>query len=209
MNMMTIEHAFQSRDGFLEFLAKQAQSPAYTSSKISIEQGEHPASDLLHDYVLDDLDPAQTAVIQAHLAYCGECAEETLRLRFLHEAIEGENEQPPLRIADDIAIEIGWELMKQAAAGMQEEHTFTVKDGRIMTTCEWETAKVGQVGYIVIQWNADIESDRELTIQFFQPDTHEILYEEEIGTIRNSHATFKFEELGFDPEHEKLAIAIV
>ena len=209
MKMMTIEHAFQSHDGFLEFIAKEAQSPLYKRSSAIIENGEHPTIDMLHDYVLDDLDPAQTTVIQTHLAYCGECAEETLRLRFLHEAIEGDDEQPPTRFVDDIAVEIGWELMRQAAAGMQEEHTFTVKDGQIKMTFQWESPKTSQAGYIVIKWDAEIDSDRELAIQFFQPKTHEILYEEEIGTIRNSHATFTFDELGFDPEHEQWAIAIV
>ncbi|GAK53131.1 hypothetical protein U14_04391 [Candidatus Moduliflexus flocculans] len=210
MDMMTIEHAFQSHDGFLELLEREAQSPHAQHLRKTIESGAHPTGDMLYDYVADDLEPAQTAIIQEHLAFCGACAEETLRIRFLQDAIEDdESQRQPMRIADDIAVEIGWELMEQAAGGMHEEHTFTVVDGEIKTTFQWEYPKARQAGYIVVAWEANITSDRELTIQFFQPDTREILYEEEIGTIRHSHATFTFDELGFDPEHEQWAIAIV
>lgn len=210
MDMTTIEHAFQSHDGFLEFLAKQAQSPSYRTSKTIIEDGQHPTEEMLCDYVSDDLEPAQIAIIQAHLAFCGECAEETLRIRFLQDALDDdESQRQPMRIADEIAGEIGWVLMKQAAGGMQEEHTFDLEDGQIQTTCQWESPKNNQPGYVMIRWDADIESERELSIQFFRKETREILYEEEIGTIRNSHATFTFDELGFDPEHEQWAIAIV
>ena len=210
MDMTTIEHAFQSHDGFLEFLAKQAQSPSYRTSQTIIEDGQHPTEEMLCDYVSDELEPEQIAIIQAHLAFCGECAEETLRIRFLQDALEDdESQRQPMRIADEIAREIGWELMRQAAAGMQEEHTFAVADGEIKTTFQWESPKARQAGYIVVAWEANIASDRELSIQFFRKETREILYEEEIGTIRNSHATFTFDELGFDPEHEQWAIAIV
>ena len=210
MDMMTIEHAFQSHDGFLELLERGAQSPRAQHLRKTIESGAHPTGDMLYDYVADDLEPAETAIIQEHLAFCGACAEETLRIRFLQDAIEDDGfQRQPMRIADDIAVEIGWELMEQAAGGMQEEHTFNLEDGQIKTTCQWESPKNNQPGYVMIRWDADIESERELAIQFFRKETRDILYEEEIGTIRHSHATFTFDELGFDPEHEQWAIAIV
>ena len=210
MEKIKCERSFQTHDGFLEVLAQAAQASPYQKARQQINAGSHPTLDMLHDYVLDELDPAQTNIIQQHIALCGVCAEETLRIRFVQEAIEADDETTePVRFVDDLASEIGWELMKQAAAGMHEEHTFQLADGRIEVTCQWESPKEGQIGYVVITWNAEIDSDRELAIQFFRKETRELLYEEEIGTIRHSHATFTFDELGFDPEHEKWAIAIV
>ena len=211
MEKIKCERSFQTYDGFLEVLARAAQASPYQKARQHINAGSHPTFDMLYDYVLDELDPAQTNIIQQHIALCGACAEETLRIRFVQEAIEADDEMPePVRLVDEhIAENIGWELMRQAAAGMHEEHTFQLADGQIAVTCQWEIPKDGQAGYIVINWDADIESDRELAIQFFRKETRELLYEEEIGTIRHSHATFTFDELGFDPEHEKWAIAIV
>jgi hypothetical protein len=76
-------------------------------------------------------------------------------------------------------------------------------------TCRWKSPHEQQSGSIVITWDAEIASDRELSIQFIQPETRAILYEEPIGVIRNGSAAFTFQELGFDPEREKWAFVIV
>ncbi len=172
--------------------------------------------DLLHDYVDGILAETERKRFENHLIFCQKCQDDVAYFQWMTTTLNTrqteihERQHPPVvRFADAIASEIGWELMEQAAAGIQEEHTFELTDGRIEVTCEWESPKQDHPGYIVIWWKADIESDRELSIQFFRKDTRELLYEEEIGTIRNSHAQFTFDELGFDPEHEQWAIAVV
>ena len=159
------------------------------------------------DHALTD---AQQQSFEHHLLFCQKCQDDLAYFQWLVDALKSRRaETNAARLADAIALEMAWEPLAQTACGMQQEHTFQLADGRIEVICQWESPKAQAPGYIVIWWQADIESERELAIQFFRTDTREILYEEEIGAIRNSHATFTFDELGFDPEHEQWAIAIV
>ena len=170
--------------------------------------------DLL-DFLDNQLSPPQRRRFETHLRFCLKCQDDLAYLQSILNALKCRSAAtnaapriPVTRFADEIALEMAWMPLAQTAAGSKEEHTFQVDDGRIEMTYEWESPKADEPGYVVISWQAEIDSARELTIQFFQPDTHVIFYEEEIGTIRQSHATFTFDELGFDPEHEKWAIAI-
>jgi hypothetical protein len=220
---------FASDENLREWFRRKAHTQAYQDAQQRAEAGPHPTLEMLCDYVAGDMNATDARIISDHALFCGLCAQEILRIRMVRDAV-GQNldeiEQeiwgaeeempfyrqrkvPMIPLADNIALEMRWEPLRQTASGIQEEHTFQTADGRITATCQWECPKDHDPGYIEISWQADIESERELSLQFIQPDTHEILYAEHLGVIRNSHATFTFEELGFDPTQEKWAIAIV
>lgn len=223
--MMTTQrntrHILASEENLREWFRRSAQTQAYRDARQRAEAGPHPTPEMLCDYIAGEMSAADSRIISDHLLFCGFCAQEKLQIHAMRDAIGkeldeieeewfGVNENiPVMRFASEMALEMAWQPLAQTASAPQNDHTFQCDDGRIEATCQWKSPKENDPGYVIISWNAEIDSDRKLSIQFINPDTREILYEEPIGNIRNHHASFTFDKLGFDPKFEPWRIAIV
>ena len=81
--------ALQSQERFLTFLAKEINADVgYQTLRRQVAQGSHPSEEELYDYVLDWLDEHAAGLMRDHLVYCGACAEEALRIRFIEAELE-------------------------------------------------------------------------------------------------------------------------
>jgi anti-sigma factor RsiW len=110
--------------------------------------GTHPDEIQLLDYVEDDLDTASRGVVEAHLADCGECAEQISRLEAGREALR---EAPMLEAPERIRPE----LPEQARPARR-----SFRPGRLIALLAPVAAIAGVVA-IVATTNPDGSGDEE------------------------------------------------
>ncbi len=92
----------------------------------------------------------------------------------------------------------------------EQEHSFaTETEGEIKIVCDWESQDDDTPAHIHLSWEADITTDSEIWVRFVNPETQELFYEECLGTELSDDATFKADELGFDPSKERWAISVM
>lgn len=225
-------------ENLLTWLAREVCSDDYQKSRRNVEQGLHPTDEMLYKYVWEELDKQDVRIIKAHIAFCGSCAEEVLRLRLVEEKLEervlswvDEEEEsvtlpyprprgdyPPLplqggELFEGIATEY-WEpqWMGQYATAAdipRQEHVFKRDDGDIMISCFWRGKYRKKPAYISISWEADVTTRNEFCARFVNPETHEQIAEVCLGTCLAGEEIFTSEELGFDPSCERWAMALV
>jgi hypothetical protein len=82
------KNVFQNDEDFLTLVAQEARSDNYQKALRNVEQGPHPTDEMLYDYVWGELDKQEARIIRIHIAFCGICAEEVLRLRLVEEELE-------------------------------------------------------------------------------------------------------------------------
>lgn len=88
-----LKMALESDEAFLSFLAEEARSEAYRKLKSSKESGGHPSTEMLRDYVSDQLDEEKTERVMRHLAVCKFCNDEVLMLRAIENESVAETEE--------------------------------------------------------------------------------------------------------------------
>lgn len=91
-----LQTALQSDEMFLEFLKQEAQSEAYCQLQDHAKKRLHPAAEQLYDYVSGWLDQQEAKEVREHIALCGDCAQEVMKIM----RIEDEMEQDALDWAD-------------------------------------------------------------------------------------------------------------
>lgn len=190
------------------------------------EKGPHPTHEQLYAYSTDQLDDESEMHIERHIAFCRKCAQEVAAILRIEQETEQEfldwaaeepmpaeiQLHPPDKVSlpelmEHIKSDFWWQPegageQQVAAATPKQEHEINVDDGSIKIECTWDRT------YIWFSWRARIETDRELSVQFINPDTRKIWHEERLGRLRKGDKTFTSEVLGFDPTREKWAIVI-
>jgi hypothetical protein len=224
---------FQGDDDFLGWVAQEVCSDDYRESLRNIEQGPHPIDEMLYEYVWGGLNEQETRIIRAHIAFCGSCAEEVLRLRLAEEELEERvldwaNEEDicltlshlpqggtPLKgdAFEQLATEF-WEpqwIEQQATAAdfPEQKHVFRQEDGDITVSCVWRSKYRSKPAYISIAWKANITTRKELCAHFVNPETRQQLTEVSLGTCLVGEEVFTSDELGFDPSCERWAVALL
>ena len=158
------------------------------------------------DHALTD---AQQQSFEHHLLFCQKCQDDLAYFQWLVDALKSRRaETNAARFADAIALEMAWEPVELVAAAGEQVHTFDIEEGRITISCDWERGQYTRSPYLWIRWKVEIDSERELSLQFINPETRKIRYEEPLGKLRKGEISFKAEDLGFDPSHERWAILI-
>ncbi len=224
---------FRRDEGFLDHLGREARSERFRNFHQRVEQGPHPTDELLYEYVWGGLDEQDAGMIRVHIAFCGICAEEVLRLRLVEEELEeklltwtkgearaltspfpfqrGSTSQEVL--FEELAPEF-WEpqwagQLATAADIPEQEHVFRREDGDIKISCFWRGQYRKKPAYISISWNANVTTRSEFRVRFINPETQEELSEVYLGTGLVGEEVFTNEDLGFDPSCEQWAIALI
>ncbi|OQX05216.1 MAG: hypothetical protein BWK80_52505 [Desulfobacteraceae bacterium IS3] len=88
-----LKTALESNEAFLAFLAQEARSEKYRKLKHTKEPGGHPSTEMLRDYVSDQLDEEKTERVMRHLAVCKFCNDEMQMLRAIESESAAETEE--------------------------------------------------------------------------------------------------------------------
>lgn len=93
MKKKKIEHALANDGNFLSFLGEAARSDEYRRLKETQTKARkvHPAREMLYDYVLGWLNEADTVKVRKHISFCGECADEVLKIMQIEDDLEEES----------------------------------------------------------------------------------------------------------------------
>lgn len=219
---ITLHEALQSNKTFLTFLAQEVHSEAYLGKKHAVEDGPHPTTEMLHDYVWTAMDENTSKIIRNHLSFCSLCMQQIVSLGLIkQEAEEGllswanqmkqsEKEgllgEPALEFWEP---EGAGEALVAASSSVTQEHEFRTEGGTIKIVCAWGQAVGNEPAFIWLSWDADLDAGSIFFIQLIHPETHSVYYEIRPGTIWKGNQTFTQEVLGFDPVSEKWVISIV
>lgn len=184
----------------------------------------HPSANMLYNYVLDMLEANESQIVQNHLTFCGQCADEVLRMIRIEEEIEFEeqsHDKTPnpfeLRKLDGVYQEalmqnIATEYWEPRYAGMElvsadmKKQTREFQEGQIKISTYWEGARGGKSAYIWLAWTVSVPQPYHLIIKFFQPETGCLLYEINLGETKQGEETFTSDDLHFDPTAIRWAI---
>lgn len=220
-NKIGLNKALENDGNFLSFLGEAARSDEYRRLKETQAKARkvHPAREMLYDYVLGWLNEADTVKIRKHISFCGECADEVLRITRIEDALTAKSV--------DWANKILWRTFswKPQWAGVfvtaseipEQNHCFKMDKGEIEISCYWGSKSGNNPAYLHLSWNADIliTEPIRLLARFVNPETNEIRSEVELSTCSEGdgclkgEAGFTSDRLGFDPSTEKWAIAII
>lgn len=163
----------------------------------------------LRQYVDGRLSDSQYQEFSDHLVFCLKCQEEVAYIRWVIDTLQSHPKRIDRRLFEHIADTISyWEPIELVAAEGMPKHIFDVEDGRIKMECDWDRPRHTRAAYIWVSWDAQIRSERELTLRFIRPETGETLYSVSLGMIRAGEMSLKTEELGFDPSQTRWAIII-
>jgi len=230
MKKKKIKHALANDGNFLSFLGEAARSDRYR--RLKEKQAEtrkgHPSREMLYDYALGCLNEADTVKIRKHISFCGECADEVLKIMQVEDNLEGEvvaaagiaavaaASESVSKIAANLII---WtsELWKPLWAGQlvtasdipEQENTFILDDGKIRLSCCWEPSYENIPAYIKLSWIAQITISCELWARFANPESHEMLSEICLGTSLEGENIFTSNELSFDPSTERWSVSLI
>jgi hypothetical protein len=240
-NKLGLNKALENDGNFLSFLGEAARSDEYRRLKEKQAKARkfHPAREMLYDYVLGWLNETDTVKIQKHISFCGECADEVLRITRIEDDLEKESvkwvsedpepgeepsvvettPEPSVSISDIPKKFIIWasKLWEPKWAGQlvtasdipEQEKTFISDEGQIILRCHWKAAYKNTPAYLWVSWKADISADGDLWLRFVNPETEEIYYEFSLGTDLRGEETFESDKLGFDPSNQKWAIYVL
>lgn len=233
---MTSQNQWPDNDTFLALLAQEAQ--IQTSPHAEPEQhSSHPTAERVYDYVLGWLKEPEAAQICAHLAHCGQCAHEALRLMQIEEELEQENalwaDEPEyagakfpgfvshlrttlntlgaqmIQWVSDIW-EPQWAGQLVTAADIPAQTRIFISDqGEIELTCDWRGVTTTEPAYIHLAWKADLASPGELWVRFVNPETRTPRGEICLGTRMRGEETLTSAEIGFNPDEERWALAML
>lgn len=209
---------FSGEQDLLSFIQQETQSPVYRQACRKAEESSHPLETSLYEYVLDQLPEEVCRAIENHLAVCGVCANEVLRIMRLEEDLEDDARQwvnmpTSSDIHNSVAVdywEPQWLGMQTTAADIpQQTHVFRMKEGNVRILCNWGEAHGSDPAYIWVSWEACLTEDKVLCIRFLNPENGHIRHEACLGEDSNGEETFNRHELGFDPSRERWAVAIL
>jgi hypothetical protein len=85
-----LKKALKNNDSFIEYIKKQATTSDYYEKKKEAEQGPHPSSELLYDFVLNWADVKIESTIMDHIAYCSICSRQILEIMEIESEIDNE-----------------------------------------------------------------------------------------------------------------------
>jgi hypothetical protein len=220
-----LHDAVQQDTDFLRFIAQKARASAFRAHRQHIEKGPHPTKEMLLDYVWDTLDSEKKGILRTHLAGCSQCSHLANRLGTIRrdaeealgawadEAQKSAISDPRIdTLFDSPALEY-WEPVGTgealvAASSVTQEHEFHTKAGLVKVVCAWGQEAGGEPAYIWLSWDAELQPDTSFVIRLLDPETREMRYEIQPGTIRQGNQTFTQETLGFDPVGRKWAISV-
>ena len=232
-----LQTALQDNETFLAFLTQEAQSEKFRRLRENASKTPHPTREKLYDYALGWMDQAEVRQVREHIAFCGDCAHEVLRIL----RIEDELEQDALEWADRAPVssqepkaafslptskkssiidslvrwisplwEPQWAGQLVTAADIPKQtHAFISENGDIKISCYWKGQYHDQPAYIQIAWKANLTTESEIWIRFTDPATRVIRSEICLGTGLVGEESFTSDDLGFDPSNEKWAISVV
>jgi len=89
-NKIGLDKALENDGNFLSFLGEAARSDEYRRLKETQAKARkvHPAREMLYDYVLGWLNEADTVKVRKHISFCGDCADEVLRITRIEDDLE-------------------------------------------------------------------------------------------------------------------------
>jgi len=87
-NKEKLNRALESDEAFLSFLIQGTRTEGYRKLRHRAEPEDHPSTEMLGEYVSDQLDEEKTESVMRHLAVCKLCNDEVLMLR----SVENESE---------------------------------------------------------------------------------------------------------------------
>ncbi len=222
--------ALETDDAFFKFLRQEAASLGYRKLREQMKiDGRHPSGEMLHDYVMDELDEESARHLRGHLLLCHPCTDGVLRLLMriedeldqtaMDRANEMTGERPgegPVSVIDALASWISrpweprWAGQPVTASDIPEqEHSFRMDDGEIRLSCNWREAHGEYPAYIRVAWEADIMSPSNIEARFTEPETRKIRAQVRLGTHLAGERTFTSDDLGFDPSRERWAVAVI
>lgn len=227
--------AGHNADTFLSLLTQEAQSEQYRQSCDRVGKTPHPAGETLYNYVLGWLEEAEARHIRVHLACCGACAREAMRLmrvedELMQETLEAAEEpyvslqkqgrtQPasPLHSISEHLVRWVSELWEPQWAGQlvtatdipEQTYLFTSEHGDINVFCDWRAEYGDEPAHIHIAWRADLLMERTIWLRFVFPETKVTCHEACLGTRAVGEETFTSQDLGFDPSAQKWALSVI
>ncbi len=218
-NKIGLDKALENDGNFLSFLGEAARSDEYRRLKETQAKARkvHPAREMLYDYVLGWLNEADTVKVRKHISFCGDCADEVLRITRIEDDLEEdsvkwvseESKKPKTRWIPDLW-EPQWAGQLVTASDIPEqEKTFISDDGQVILRCHWKAEYEDTPAYIWVSWEADIVTYGELRIRFVNPETHGLHSEFCLGTALSGEEVFKTDKLRFDPSKQRWAVSIL
>ena len=221
MKKKKIEHALANDGNFLSFLGEAARSDRYRQLKEKQAETRkgHPSREMLCDYALGWLNEADTMKVRKHIAFCGDCADEALKIMQVEDDLEEDVAAAAVSASKIAAALIIWtsELWEPKWAGQlvtasdipQQEKTFMLNYGQIKFSCHWKPSYENIPAYIQLSWRAKINIRCELWARFVNPETHNMLSEIPLGNSLEGKKIFTSDKLRFDPSTEKWSVSIV
>lgn len=91
-NKEKLNRALESDEAFLSFLIQGTRDEGYRKLKHRAEAEDHPSTEMLGEYVSDQLDEEKTESVMRHLAVCKLCNDEILMLRTVENEEETEED---------------------------------------------------------------------------------------------------------------------
>jgi hypothetical protein len=83
-----LQTALQNNETFLAFLTQEVQSEKYKQLRKNVSKTPHLSKEKLYDYVLGWLDDQDARQVRDHIALCGECAQEAMRIMQFEDELE-------------------------------------------------------------------------------------------------------------------------
>jgi len=221
MKKKKIEHALANDGNFLSFLGEAARSDRYRQLKEKQAETRkgHPSREMLCDYALGWLNEADTMKVRKHIAFCGDCADEALKIMQIEDELEEDVAAAAVSASKIAAALIIWtsELWKPKWAGQlvtasdipQQEKTFMLNYGQIKFSCHWKPSYENIPAYIQLSWRAKITIRCELWARFVNPESNKMLSEIRLGTSLEGKNIFTSDKLGFDPSTERWSVSLI
>lgn len=227
----------QNDHAFLDFLSATVRSmPSGQMNKTPL-RAPHPTAGELYDYALGWLTESAASRVRAHLAGCGTCAREVLRLAEIEtelgdEAVAwteqtspGEAMLPDMTTQIKAALEtagdrvIRWisDLWEPQWAGQLltasdlpvQTHVFPSEFGEIELSCDWHDQTPHEPAALHVIWKAHFTCEQTLWLCMIEPETGWRYYEVCLGNRWAGEEYFTSAELGFNPVEQRWALAVL
>lgn len=218
---------------FLDRIAAETQNEGYRRFAEHEITRQHPSAEMLYDYAAGQLSEDTAPAVRAHLALCGECAREALRLMQVTDELEqaalnwADSSEKPLSESVSAAIagaktagERAWlwisELWQPQWAGQlvtaadapEQHHDFPSQHGDIHLTCSWRDDSAHEPAILSIAWQAELLEEDRVWLRFVNPVTQSLRQEIFLGTRAVGEEQFTIQDLNFDFVRDQWAIAL-